>query len=96
MWKLDYNTKTAELTDIIPLCSYCHMFYHQGLYGIKRSKGEITDEENTFIKTHWEKYPQNCYEIIISEQNKKQASEIFNSKGWKVKSLDYIIRKYIE
>lgn len=96
MWKLDYNAKTAELTDIISLCSNCHSFYHQGLYGIKRSNGEITDEENNIIRNHWEKYPQNGYEIIISEQNKNQANEIFNSNGWSVKPLDDIIRKHIE
>jgi hypothetical protein len=96
MWKLDYNTKTAELIDIIPLCSYCHHFYHQGLYGIKRAKGEITDEENNRIKNHWEKHPQNGYEIIISEQNKNQENEIFRAKGWSLKPLDTIIRKYIE
>ncbi|MCZ7401574.1 MAG: hypothetical protein O8C61_05075 [Candidatus Methanoperedens sp.] len=96
MWKLDYNAKSAELIDIIPLCIYCHWFYHQGLYGIKRFKGEITDEENNIIRNHWGKYPQNGYEIIVSEQNKNQANEIFNSKGWSVKPLDDIIRKYIQ
>lgn len=93
MWSLDFNNEIAEITDIKALCGDCHSFYHQGLYGIKRMKGEISDEQDKIIKEHWNKYPQQGHDYIISNENDEYISKIFNSKNWTVIPFDNIIRK---
>lgn len=84
-WLLDYDNKTAELVGIKVLCDMCHMYYHQGLYGIQRFENKINDERDKVIKHHWKSYPQKGYNIIISDENRKIMSEIFNSDGWTIK-----------
>lgn len=90
-WLLDFDSKIAELTGIRALCDYCHMFHHQGLYGVHRIKGIIDDEKDKIIRHHWKTYPQEGYKIIISEENKKFINTIFNSDDWTIKPFDTLI-----
>lgn len=90
-WLLDFDNKIAELIGIKVLCDYCHMFHHQGLYGIHRLKNIIDDEKDKIIRLHWETYPQEGYKIIISEENKKFINTIFNSDDWTIKPFDNLI-----
>lgn len=95
-WLLDFDNKIAELTGIKTLCNYCHMFHHQGLYGIYRIKNTIDDEKDKIIRHHWENYPQKGYDIIISDENKKFIDTIFNSDDWTTKPFDNLINNIMK
>jgi len=94
VWFFDYDNKTAEIIDIIPLCNYCHIYYHQGLYGVQRFKGEIDNDKAKIIEEHWEKYCSGGNEYKISESNIDKIHTIYNDKEWIVKPYDDLINKY--
>ena len=52
IYDINYNEGTATMTEIVPLCHFCHAFIHSGLLRIRARKKEISADHVRQVIRH--------------------------------------------
>lgn len=65
MWEFDYENGVGTVTDIVPLCHYCHNFIHSGRLCMVMGEEKTRDEVRAILEHGFK---------ILAENNLKAFS----------------------
>lgn len=81
-YKIDFDSCTFELEEIVSLCHCCHNYIHSGLLEVKLRKGEIEKEKYNFIIERGNALVKSVPYMPFNDDLVEKIKEVNSSSDW--------------